>query len=169
MQDISGLLEAAIESDPAFETLIGSFNPRVLKPLTRFLEALHTGGGHCRIVTGLKETKLTSAKIAEAFTRVSAAKTDEEVVTTKGAFGGVLMFSWEFDFQPDAGDTIRGALAEEVTEQNAEAMNHDFTNKPAQAKLKVTTVQTRSGKKRPNYELLELQPPPQDPTAPPPQ
>jgi hypothetical protein len=165
MQDISGLLEAATESDTAFERLLASFNPRVLKPLTRFLEALHTGGGQCRIVTGLKETKLTSAKIADAFTRVSAAKTDEEVITITGTFGGVLMFSWEFDFQPEAGDTIRGALAEEVTEQAAEAMNHDFTNKAAVAKLKATTVETRSGKKKPTYELIELQSAPQNNNA----
>lgn len=166
MEQISSLLEAAGDSDQAFEALLGDYNPRVLKPLTRFLEALHSGGGQCRVVTGFKETILSVGKIAEAFTRVSAARTEEETTTMKGVFGGVLMFAWEFDFQPEQGEMIRGTLAEEVTEEAAEAMNHEFSRKAAIAKLKITTVHTRSGKKKPIYELLELQLPAEAPATP---
>jgi len=54
------------------------------------------------------------------------------------------------------GEVIHGPIAEEVTEEEAERMNHDFMFKAAFATLKETTVTTRSGKKKPSFELIRL-------------
>lgn len=156
MEDIRGLVSSTAESDQAFQTALTSFEPRVFKPLKRFIEALHGGGGTFRLETGFKEVTLTPKKIADAYQRVSAAVADEEVITLKGVFGGVLIFSGDFNFQPEGADMIRGTLAKEVTEQAATTMDHEFTGKPAVARMKVTVVTTSSGKKKPSYELTGL-------------
>lgn len=157
MEEINSLLDASGESDEAFESLLTNFNPRVLKPLSRFLEALATAGGHCRIVTGLKQVVLTPTRIKLGFDRVSAAKTEEQNETFVGTFGGVLIHSWRFDFEPEHGEIISGTLAEEVTDEAAAAWG-ELTGKKAEAEMKVTVVNTRSGNKKPIYELTSLQP-----------
>lgn len=156
MKDVSGLIESSAESDPAFEAALNTFNPRVLKPLQRFLEHLFNAKGACRVVTGFKETKLSETQIADAYTRVTAAKEREEILEMPGVFGGVLTFSWEFDFKPDAGDLIHGPLAEEVDDETATNWNLHLTHTHTVAKLKVLTVSTRTGNKKPSYELLDL-------------
>jgi hypothetical protein len=156
MEDLSGLVDAAAESDSAFEKLLGCFNPRVLKPLTRFMETLNAGGGAFRLVTGFKQVKLTREKIHEAYLRVSSATSEDKEITIPGTFGGITGFSWEFDFQPTQGDVIHGPLADDVTEEEVKRMNQDFMFKPAFATLKETIVTTRSGKKKPTYELIRL-------------
>ena len=156
MEDLSGLVEAAAESDAAFDGLLGSFNSRVLKPLTSFMATLNAGGGSFRLVTGMKQVKMNREKIQEAYLRVSAASSLDREITIPGTFGGITGYSCEFDFQPHVGEVIKGPLAEEITEEDIERMNHDFTFKPCYAKLKETTVTTRSGKKKPTFELICL-------------
>ena len=166
MLDLSTLVEATVESDQSFETALSNFDARVFKPLKRFIVALHAGGGNCRVVTGLHETSLNTEQITSAFNRVSAANTDEEEVKMPGIFGGVLTFSCEFDLRPDGAELIRGPLAETVTEATAGAWSQQFTHKHVMATLKISTVITRTGKKKPTYELLALQPLTAAPLAP---
>jgi len=156
MEELSGLVDAAAESDAAFEGSLTSFNPRVLKPLTEFMKTLNAGGGSFRLVTGMKQVKLNHEKIQEAYMRVSSASSAEREITIPGTFGGITGYTWEFDFQPNVGEVIHGPIAEEVTEEEAERMNHDFMFKAAFATLKETTVTTRSGKKKPSFELIRL-------------
>mgnify|MGYP001355555761 CR=1 FL=1 len=166
MLDLSALVEATVESDQAFETALSTFDARVFKPLKRFVFALHAGGGACRLVTGFRETSLSTEQITAAFERVSAANTDEEEVNLPGIFGGVLTFSCEFDFRPDGGELIRGPLAEEVSEATAGGWSQHFTHEHVTAKFKISTVVTRAGKKKPTYELVDLEPLTSAPPAP---
>ena len=156
MEDLSGLVQAAAESDAAFDGLLGSFNSRVLKPLTSFMATLNAGGGSFRLVTGMSQVKMNREKIQEAYLRVSAASSLDREITVPGTFGGITAYSWEFDFRPNQGDVIHGPLAEEITEEDVKQMSDDFLLKPCFAILKETTVTTRSGKKKPTFELLRL-------------
>ena len=61
-------------------------------------------------------------QVKAARNRVAATKTENETVTLAGVFRGVLSDSREFDFIPDGQPLISGALAEAVTESEAEAM-----------------------------------------------
>jgi hypothetical protein len=76
----------------------------------------------------------------------------------RGVFGGVLTLSWEFDFKPEQGDIIRGAISEDVDESLATEWAHNYTYTETIAQLRVVTVSTRTGKKRPTYELVSLKP-----------
>lgn len=158
MQDISRLIEATATSDEAFEAALADFDARVLKPLKRFITTVHSGGGTCRVITGQRETILTRVQITDAYARITAAVADDEPVTMSGVFGGAQLFSGSFEFQPDTGDLIRGSLDPELSEEVAAAMNRDFTKKRAIAKMNMTTVSTRAGKKKPTYELRALLP-----------
>jgi len=158
MHEISALLQASAKSDEAFEESLNIFNPRVLKPLQRFIETLFTSKAACRVLTGFSETKLSQNEIADAFVRVTAASEREETMEVRGVFGGVLTLSWEFDFQPEQGDIIRGAISQEVDESVATQWALNYTHTETVAKLRVVTVSTRTGKKRPTYELVDLRP-----------
>lgn len=172
MLKISQLIEATAGSDQTFETALSEFDARVFKPLKRFIVSLHTGGGDCRIVTGFNETPLSTEQITAAYTRVAAADLDEKTIDMPGTFGGLLTNSWQFDFCPVGGDWIRGSLSDEVSTETAAEWNLHYTSKQTVAKLKISIVINRTGKKKPSYELLDLKPldePPKDlATSPPP-
>ena len=158
MHDISALLQASAKSDEAFEESLNTFNPRVLKPLQRFIGTLFNSRAACRVITGFSETKLSLNQIADAYVRVTAATEATNEMEVRGVFGGVLTLSWEFDFQPEQGDIIRGAISQEVEEPVATQWALNYTHTETIAKLRVVTVSTRSGKKRPTYELIDLRP-----------
>ncbi len=156
MQDISALVAATAKSDQAFEESLNTFNPRVLKPLQRFIETLFNNKATCRLITGSTETKLNKHQVEEAYARVTSAREREEEIELPGVFGGLLTYSWEFDFQPDQGDLIRGPVADEVDDQKAAEWNLHLTHAHTVATLKRLTVSTRTGDKKPSYELLDL-------------
>jgi len=158
MLDISHLVEASVESDQAFEAAIANFNPRVVTPLLNFVTTLHSSGGDCRLITGFHEMALNAEQITQAYNRVMDAKTDENTSTMRGVFGGMLTISWEFDLRPEQGDPIRGPVHEEVDEETAIGWNLHLTGKRVEATLLETTVTTRTGKKKPSYELRDIKP-----------
>jgi hypothetical protein len=85
-------------------------------------------------------------------------------------FGGLLTNSWQFDFCPVGGEWIRGSLSDDVSTETASDWATQYTSKSTIAKLKISTVITRAGNKKPSYELLDLKPldePQKKPTPPP--
>ena len=165
MLQISFLVEATAESDATFERALAEYDTRVFRPLKRFVETLHTGGGDCRIVTGFHETQLSHDQIIAAYDRVDAADLEEKNEIVPGTFGGLLTNSWHFDFCPDGGDWIRGKLSEEISDAVAADWNTHFTSKLVLAELKISTVVTRTGRKKPGYELINLKPLNEPPSA----
>ena len=158
MLQISLLVEATVESDATFERALAEYDARVFRPLKRFIETLHSSAGDCRIVTGFHETKLSPNQIADAYDRVSTADLEEETTILPGVFGGLLTNSWQFDFCPDGGDWIRGSLSDELSDSTVADWNLHYTSKLTLAELKISTVVTRTGKKKPGYVLLNLKP-----------
>ncbi len=82
--------------------------------------------------------------------------TETETVTLPGVFRGVLPDSWKFDFIPDGQPLVSGALADIVTEAEAEAMVPHY-GKRCRATLSMTRYRTRGRLSRPTYELLKLE------------
>lgn len=64
-----------------------------------------------------RETVLSAEKIAEAYTRISVAVTDDDPVTVSGVICGAQVFWGGFEFQPDTGDLVRGHLEPELEEE----------------------------------------------------
>jgi len=157
MEDVTALVDAAGKDDQTFEDALTSTHGRVLVPLKKFLEMLENSHADCRIISGMKQAVLKKEQVSQAYDRVASAKTEEEPLELQGTFFGALVKTGRFDFEPKGQDIINGWLADEVTEDQAINMEQ-LTGKPVLAKLKVTTVTTKTGRRRLTYELQTLDP-----------
>lgn len=157
MEDVTGLIGAAGTDDKSFEDVLSSVHGRVLIPLRGFLETLTNAGADCRIISGMKQTVLKKEQVSQAFQRVAAAKADEDILEHDGVFFGALIKTGRFDFEPNGLDIITGWLADDVSEEQAIEMDH-LVGKPTRAKMRVTTIITKTGTRRPTYELQSLEP-----------
>lgn len=155
MEDITDLIGAAGKDDQSFEDFLGAVHGRVIIPLKGFFETLTNAGADCRIISGMKQAVLKKEQVSQAYQRVAAAKTNEEPLELDGVFFGALVKTGRFDFEPNGLEIITGWLADEVTEDQAISMDQ-LTGKPAHAKMRVSTITTRTGKRRPTYELESL-------------
>jgi hypothetical protein len=155
MEDVTTLIGAAGKDDQSFDDTLSSVHGRVLIPLKGFLETLTNSGVDCRIISGMKQAILKKEQVSQAYQRVAAAKTEEEPLELDGTFFGALVKTGRFDFEPKGQDIISGWLADEVTEEQAINMDQ-LTGKPARAKMHVTIITTKTGKRRPTYELQSL-------------
>ncbi|HEX5218543.1 MAG TPA: hypothetical protein VFZ59_03160 [Verrucomicrobiae bacterium] len=156
MQDITGLVEAAAKDDASFEETLSGFHGRVLIPLQKFLETLKTAEADCRMAAGMRQVKLKQEDVKNAFERVASAETLEDNITLDGIFYGALVRTGRFDFEPRGQTLVTGWLADEVSEEQAIQMDQ-LTGKAARAVLRTTTISTKTGKRRPTYELLKLE------------
>ncbi len=156
MDHITELVKSAAEGDQQFGAALEVFHPRVLAPLTRFLDTLSKNEVSFRMVAPSKDIQLGGEKLREAYARVAAAKSEVTNTEVVGVFGGVLLHSWRFELQPVTGTVISGWLSEQITD-DAAARIALLTNHTVIATLNVTSVSTTAGKKRPVYELVSVQ------------
>lgn len=160
MEDIADLVEAAAKDDQSFEEALSAFHGRVIVPLRKFLETLNTAEADCRIASGMHQARLKREDVTRAYERVAAAETQEDNLTVEGTFYGALVRTGRFDFEPRGQSLITGWLADEVSEEQAIEMDQ-LTGKSSRAVFRVTTISTKTGKKRPAYELVQLAAAPQ--------
>ena len=158
MDHVTGLVQSASEGDTAFEEALEVFHPRVLAPLSRFLDVMAKTDVSCRILAPSRDVKLGREQIRGAYARVAAAKTEIALTQIEGTFGGILLHSWRFDLQPHDGSVISGWLAEAITDTDAARMAL-MVKQRVVALLNTTLVSTTAGKKRPVYELVALRSP----------
>jgi len=139
-----------------FLEALGIFLPGELRGgIVRHL--IHGGGDFCS-VTGFHEAPYSPGQITAAFNRVTAADADELTVRLPGVFAGVLTFFWEFDFRPDQGKLIRDPFAGELNEDTVTALILKLTHLRFLAEMRVPTVVTRAGRKKPTCQLLDQMP-----------
>ena len=155
MDHVTELVESAAAGDQQFGAALEVFHPRVLAPLSRFLDTLAKNDVSFRMLAPSKHVQLGHEKLRDAYARVAAAKTDVTTTEVVGIFGGVLLHSWRFELQPVTGSVISGWLSEQISDDEA-ARIALLTNHSVVATLNVTSVSTSAGKKRPVYELVAL-------------
>jgi len=152
---LTGVIKSAGESDEGFALAMGDASPRVLQRLKDFFKIVADNRADVRVVSGDLECKLDRSQVAQAYERVSGTESSEDVVQMKGVFRGVTLDSGRFDFRTDADETIAGRIADDVSDDDLDAMP-GLTNQQCVAKLRVTTITIRSGATRTLYELLSL-------------
>jgi len=157
MEEVTILVEATAASDEKFEDALVHFHPRVFKPLVRFFDTMALANAECRMLTGMRDVRLQYEQIIAGTSRASATTMTEKDVEEKGKFGGVLVTSRRFEFLSTTGNVISGWLAETVSDEDAEQMASQ-TGHMSLVKMKETTILTRSGRKKPAYELIALTP-----------
>lgn len=156
MEEVTELIGATKHDDPSFENALAKIHGRVVIPLKRFLKVLNTFGAACRVVSGMKQAELNEQEVEQAYRRVDSTEIKEDAIDLEGTFYGALVRTGRFDFEPKGQSTMTGWLGDEVSEEQAIAMER-LTGKPAKAKLRVITVNTKSGRGKPAYELVSLE------------
>ena len=157
MEEITDLVAAAGKDDQTFDQMLESVHGRVLIPLREFLETLSKAGADCKMFSGLKRAELKKEQVTQAYDRAAAAKTKQDDLSLDGTFCGTLLRSGRFEFEPQGQSVLSGWLAEDVSEEQAIEMEN-LVGKPAHALLRATTISTKSGARRPTYELISLKP-----------
>ncbi|MBP6863768.1 MAG: hypothetical protein KBC32_00710 [Candidatus Didemnitutus sp.] len=155
MEELTTLVEAAASGDATFAQGVERFHPRVLVPLRRFLDTLANREATVTIRSGQRETQLSIPQVQAARTRVAATIPESDEVTLRGVFRGVLLESWKFDFVPDGALPISGALADSVTDEQAQSMVA-LCDRPSEAHVRRVRFRTHGNVSRPTYELLAL-------------
>lgn len=152
---LTKLIESAGKDDESFAFALDEVSPRVLQRLKEFFKVASDNKARMRIVSGDLECQLNETDVAQAFERVSAAETKDEMVEMPGVFRGATLDTWRFDFRMDGGENITGRLGDDVTHDQALEMIH-LTDMPCVATFHRTLVKTRSGMLRTRYELTAL-------------
>ncbi len=152
---LTKVIESAGKDDESFAFALDEVSPRVLQRLKDFFKVASDGKARMRIVSGDLECQLNEADVAQAFERVSAAETKDEVVEMPGIFRGATLDTWRFDFRAEREENITGRLGDEVTHDQALEMIH-LTDMHCVATIHRTLVKTRSGMLRTRYELIAL-------------
>jgi hypothetical protein len=152
---LTKVIRTAAESDEGFAMAFEDAAPRLLGRLKEFFKVISDNRADVRLVTGDIEFRLTTAEVSQAFDRVNGAQTAENNVQKIGTFRGATLDSRRFDFHPDEGDLISGRLSETLQEEDALRMIQ-LTQQRCIARFQTSTVTTRSGAARTQYELVAL-------------
>jgi len=153
--ELTKVIESAGKDDESFAFALDEVSPRVLPRLKDFFKVISDSNARMRVVSGDLECQLDSQSVGQAFERVSATDTKDEIVEVRGIFRGATLDTWRFDFRSEDGRNISGGLGQDVTDDQALVMIH-LTEKPCVAKLHQTQVTTRRGISRNRWELIEL-------------
>ncbi len=155
---VTKLVESSGRSDEDFAAELDETAPRVIQNLRQFLEVVAKGKAGLRLESGDYRCSMNPIEANEAFNRVAATITDDQVVNVPGVFKGVLLESWKFDFVTDENHWIGGKIDENLTEEQVIALNVEFFNKRCLASLLKTMVLFRNGRVRTTYTLKGIAP-----------
>jgi hypothetical protein len=153
---LTKVIESAGQNDESFAFALEDVSPRVVPRLKEFFKVVADNKARMRVASGDLECRLEEQSVIQAYERVSATNTREDMVELTGIFRGATLDTWRFDFRNDDGENISGRLADDVSEADAVNMIHQ-TEKHCKANLRKLTVSTRSGTIHLRYELTALQ------------
>lgn len=154
--EITNLVGASASSDEEFEQVLPETPVQTLKNLKEFLNTVSSEKAGLSIESGNNKVELTSGEARQAFERVNATVTEETNITMEGVFRGILLDSWRFDFQPVDGKRVSGRIGDEVSEDNAQMYNRNYTNKNVLVELEQSIIIFKDKKPRKVFKLLSI-------------
>jgi hypothetical protein len=153
---VTRLVEAAAASDSDFATKIVETDPRVLNNLKEFLGAISKNRAGLRLESGDFRCEMTPLKANEAFERVNATISVDADVEFRGTFSGITLSDLKFGFVTDSGQTLRGKVDSDVTQEQADKLGREFFNRTCTASLRKTVLTFKNGNERVTYVLKNL-------------
>jgi len=154
---LTQLIKAAGEDDETFGVELEDVTPRVLGRLRRFFKVLADSKTALRLESGDLSVRLDKERVTQAADRVAAVETKPEMVELRGQFRGATLDTWRFDFRTEAGQSISGRLADELSEPEAALMN-GFTNQECVGTFNRISITARGGLPKERYELVAIRP-----------
>ncbi len=160
LSHVTRVVDASVRSDEDFASELTETAPRVVQCLKMFLEVIAKGRAGLRLESGDLRSEMTPEHASRAFERVSETQSAEETVSLTGNLKGVLLDSWEFNFAMIGGESIKGKIGQELSEDQVIDFNASYFNQPCAATLLKTTVSFRNGRSRVTYQLQDIGPSP---------
>jgi hypothetical protein len=143
----------ADSSASSFDDAVKKIPPAVIPPLTQFLKALSLHGAELRLAFHNRPSRSLSASSIRAAADSLEKNVEQKTVTVEGTFRGITLDSGYFDLRVSDTETIKGSLADSLTEDEMEKLveliNHECT-----ASLEKTTVRKIGGGETATYVLL---------------
>lgn len=158
LSHVTKLVEAAARSDEDFASELDDTAPRVIQNLRDFLGVIAKANASLTLESGDTRCSLPPDVASDAFDRVSGTITNEEEIEVSGVFRGVLLDSWRYDFNDEAGHKLSGLLDEELSSETVAGWNREYFDRECVARLLKTTVVFKNGRVRTTYRLLDLTP-----------
>jgi hypothetical protein len=152
---LTKVIETAGQNDESFAFALEDVSPRVVPKLKEFFKVVSDNRAIMRVASGDLECRLELQNVIQAYERVSATETQENLIELTGIFRGATLDTWRFDFRKDDDENINGRLADDVSEADALNMVR-LTEKHCKANLRRFTVSTRGGTIHTRYELTAL-------------
>jgi hypothetical protein len=150
---VTKLVESSVRSDEDFAAELDETAPRVIQNLRQFLEVVAKGKAGMRLESGDYRCSMNPIQANEAFNRVAATITNDQMIDVPGVFKGLLLESWKFDFVTDENHRIGGKIDQNLSEDQVVALNLEFFNKRCLVSLLQTTVLFKNGRVRTTYVL----------------
>lgn len=145
------LLSSTLGNDEELADAVSETDPRALEKVRGFLQVLADSDAVCTLQWNERSVRFSNVnQVRSSLERLSQDNLQEEERTLAGAFLGVLPKSRAFEFHLAGQDeVIRGKVAAAV--QGIEEINRH-----EQQPVTIRVMETRVGKGKPRYLLLEL-------------
>lgn len=153
---LTNLIEASAKSDDDFAVALEDASARTIKSLEDFLKVVSDEEAGVTIESGGTRCELSVEAARIAYDRVSATKTDEDIVTINGILRGIMLDSWRFDFTSSEGRKFSGRFNNDLSEEEIKGFVK-YLDQPCTASFEESKVIFKNGQERIRYELLSIQ------------
>lgn len=156
IREIIDMIEAASESDDAFQRVIENSPKRTLTHLNTFFKELANEESILKMESGDKYVELSEDKVKLGYQRVSSAQYQETPIQIIGIFKGILLDSGKFEIADEDGKKYSGYISEDLSEDEAINYNKEYTNEKCSIMVQENVTTFSSGYRKINYELIQI-------------
>lgn len=156
IREIIDIIEAASESDDAFQKVIENSPRRTLTHLKTFFKELANEESILKMESGDKYVELSEDKVKLGYQRVSSAQYQETPIQITGVFKGILLDSGKFEIADKDGKKYSGSISEDLSEDEAINYNKEYTNEECSIIVQENVTTFSSGYRKINYELIQI-------------
>lgn len=156
IREIIDMIEAASDSDDAFQKVIENSPKRTLNHLNTFFKELADEDSILKMESGDKFVELSEDKVKLGYQRVSSAQYQETSIQIIGIFKGILLDSGKFEIADEDGKKYSGYISEDLLEEEAINYNKEYTNEKCSILVQENVTTLSSGYRKISYELIQI-------------
>ncbi len=156
IREIIDMIEAASDSDDAFQKVIENSPKRTLDHLNTFFKELADEDSILKMESGDKFVELSEDKVKLGYQRVSSAQYQETSIQIIGIFKGILLDSGKFEIADEDGKKYSGYISEDLLEEEAINYNKEYTNEKCSILVQENVTILSSGYRKISYELIQI-------------
>lgn len=157
IREIIDMIEAASDSDDAFQKVIENSPKRTLNHLNTFFKELADEDSILKMESGDKFVELSEDKVKLGYQRVSSAQYQETSIQIIGIFKGILLDSGKFEIADEDGKKYSGYISEDLLEEEAINYNKEYTNEKCSILVQENVTTLSSGYRKISYELIQIE------------